>query len=193
MRSSPLLAASAAVALIAPLATWAQTPPPAAAAPPPAPTAAAQPSPNLAAAGDMLATLSANPNFSVLVSALKATNLAPVLASVPQLTLFAPTDAALNALPPGVLAALMKTDNLPKLQKILTFHLIHIDLDAAKLKGAKGQVPTVEGASVEVDGYDSTRKVNDAVILQDGVHATNGWIYPVDKVLVPPDVTLPSG
>jgi uncharacterized surface protein with fasciclin (FAS1) repeats len=140
----------------------------------------------------MMATLTANPNFSVLVGALKATNLAPVLAATPQLTLFAPTDAAFHALPPGALAGLMKPDNLPLLQKILTYHLVHLDLDAAKVKGAKGPVATVETGSVEVDGFGPTPKVNDADILQDGVHATNGWIYPVDKVLVPAGVTLPA-
>jgi uncharacterized surface protein with fasciclin (FAS1) repeats len=172
--------------LFAPLSAIAQT-----TDTPAAPAAAPAASPNLAAAGDMVATLRANPNFSTLVTALDKANLAAVLASTPQLTLFAPTNAAFSALPPGVLDALTKPDNLPTLQRILTYHLVHLDLDADKIKGAKGPVTSVEGQTLQIDGFGPTAMVNDAHILQVGVHATNGWLYPIDKVVVPPDVTLP--
>jgi uncharacterized surface protein with fasciclin (FAS1) repeats len=49
----------------------------------------------------------------------------------------------------------------------------------------------VEGQTLQVDGFGATPMVNDAHILQEGVQATNGWLYPIDKVLVPSDVTLP--
>jgi uncharacterized surface protein with fasciclin (FAS1) repeats len=190
--SRSILALGAALALSTPLTAAAQTPDaqaPAAAAP--AATAPAAPSPNLAPAGDMVATLRANPNFSILVKALDAANLSAVLAGTPQLTLFAPTDAAFQALPPGLLTALTNPANLPTLQRILTYHLVHLDLDADKIKGAKGPVTSVEGQTLQIDGFGPTAMVNDAHILQVGVHATNGWLYPIDKVVVPPDVTLP--
>ena len=195
MLTRPLVAAGAALCLLAPLAARAQTPPaeatPPTAAAPAAPAAPAVASPNLTAAGDMMATLKANPHFSILVKALDAVNLSQILAATPQLTLFAPTDDAFAALPPGVADALMKPANLPTLQKLLTYHLVHIDLDAAKVKGAKGPVTSVEGQPLQVDGFGATPMVDSAHILQDGVQATNGWIYPVDKVMVPSDVTLP--
>lgn len=202
MLSRPLVAAGAALTLLAPMAARAQTPPaeaqpPAAAAPAAAaPTTSAPapstlPSPNLVAAGDMMATLKANPDFSTLVKALDAVNLSQILAATPQLTLFAPTNEAFAALPPGVEDALMKQANLPILQKILTYHLVHLDLDASKVKGAKGPVTSVEGQPLQVDGFGPTPMVDSAHILQDGVQATNGWIYPVDKVMIPSDVTLP--
>jgi uncharacterized surface protein with fasciclin (FAS1) repeats len=197
----PLIAAGAALSLLAPMAARAQTPPaeatPPAAAPatpaaPAAPAASAAPSPNLAAAGDMMATLKANPHFSTLVKALDAVNLSQILAATPQLTLFAPTDEAFAALPPGAADALMKPANLPTLQKILTYSLVHLDLDASKVKGAKGPVTSVEGQPLQVDGFGSAPMVDSAHILQDGVQASNGWIYPVDKVMIPSDVTLPQ-
>ncbi|MBV8684182.1 MAG: fasciclin domain-containing protein [Caulobacteraceae bacterium] len=198
MLTRPLVAAGAALSLLAPLAARAQTPPaqpaPPAAAAPAAPAAAAGPalpSPNLTAAGDMMATLKGNPHFSVLVKALDAVNLSQILAATPQLTLFAPTDEAFAALPPGAADALMKPANLPTLQKILTYHLVHLDLDQSKVKGAKGPVTSVEGQPLQVDGFGPTPMVDSAHILQDGVQATNGWIYPVDKVMIPSDVTLP--
>jgi uncharacterized surface protein with fasciclin (FAS1) repeats len=53
-------------------------------------------------------------------------------------------------------------------------------------------VTSVEAQPLQVDGFGPVPMVNDAHILQDGVKATNGWIYPIDKVLVPTDVTPPT-
>jgi uncharacterized surface protein with fasciclin (FAS1) repeats len=185
-----------ALALTAPLAALAQTTDaaPAASASAAAPMAglAMPASPNLAPAGDMMATLKANPHFSILVKALAAANLDGVLASTPDITLFAPTDEAFAALPPATVAALMKTDNAPILQKILVYHLIHLDLDSSKIKGAKGPVTTVEGQPVQIDGSGAMPMVNDAMIIQMDVKPTNGYIQVINKVLLPSDVTVPT-
>jgi uncharacterized surface protein with fasciclin (FAS1) repeats len=178
------------LALSAPLATLAQNmdaTPPAAAAP-----AALPASPNLAPAGDIVATLKGNPHFSILMKALAAANLDGVLSATPDLTLFAPTDEAFSAIPPATLEALLKIDNAPILQKILAYHLIHLNLDSSKIKGAKGPVTTVEGQPVQIDGSGATPLVNNADVIQLDVKATNGYIQVIDKVLLPPDVTLPA-
>jgi uncharacterized surface protein with fasciclin (FAS1) repeats len=178
------------IAVSAPLAALAQTTdatPPAAPAPPALPA-----SPNLSPAGDIVATLKGNPHFTILVKALAATNLDGVLAATPDLTLFAPTDEAFSALPPATLEALLKIDNAPILQKILAYHLIHLQLDSSKIKGAKGPVTTVEGQPVQIDGSGATPLVNTADVIELDVKATNGYIYVIDKVLLPPDVTLPA-
>jgi len=185
-----LMLAVSVLALSAPFAAVAQTmdaAPPAAAAP-----AALPASPNLAPAGDIVATLKANPHFATLIKALAAANLDGVLAATPDLTLFAPTDEAFSALPPATLEALLKIDNAPILQKILAYHLIHLNLDSSKIKGAKGPVTTVEGQPVQIDGSGATPLVNNADVIELDVKATNGYIYVIDKVLLPPDVTLPS-
>jgi uncharacterized surface protein with fasciclin (FAS1) repeats len=176
--------------LSAPLAALAQTMD---ATPPAAPAPVALPaSPNLAPAGDIVATLKANPHFTTLVKALGAANLEGVLSTTPDLTLFAPTDEAFAALPPATLEALLKIDNAPILQKILAYHLIHLDLDSSKIKGAKGPVTTVEGQPVQIDGSGATPLVNNADVIQLDVKATNGYIHVIDKVLLPSDVTLPA-
>jgi uncharacterized surface protein with fasciclin (FAS1) repeats len=193
MSSRTLFAALAAVAL-APVVASAQSEPAPTSAPmasmPMAPMAM---SPNLMAKGDIVSTLKGNPNFSILVKALDQAQLSATLSSVPGLTLFAPTDAAFSALPPVQFAALLKPDNAPILQKILIYHLVHLTLDSAKLKGAKGPVPSVEGSQLQIDGSGAVVKVNDASVIQADVTATNGVIQVIDKVLVPPDVTVPAG
>jgi uncharacterized surface protein with fasciclin (FAS1) repeats len=161
------------------------------AVPPATPAASIPASPGLTASGNMVDTLRASPHFTILVKALDASNLTPVLKATPDLTLFAPTDEAFNALPPAELAALMETKNAPLLQKILTYHLVHLTLDSSKIKGAKGPVPSVEGGKLEIDGSGTPLKVDTADIIQTDVKATNGVIQVVDKVLIPSDVTVP--
>ena len=206
MKPTLLLATAAAVALIAcPLSALAQpetmstapseapapSAPPAAAPTPPAPAPTAV-SPHLIAAGDMFATLKGSSDFSILGKALDATNLSGVLKTTPNLTLFAPTDEAFRALPPAQLAELLAPKNAPLLQKVLTYHLVHLDLDSTKIKGAKGPVQSVENEKLQIDGSGTPLMVNNADIIQADVHATNGVIHVVDKVRIPADVTLPS-
>lgn len=190
-RLSLLAAAAAAVAL--PLAGWAQDTAPAAAPPAsPPPAAAVAASPNLAPNGSMYATLKSSGSFTILTKALDDAQLSKVLSSQPGLTLFAPTDDAFKALPSAELSALMLPDNAPILQKVLIYHLVNLQLDSSKIKGSKGQVPSVETSKLQLDGSGTPLKVNDADIIQPDVRASNGIIQVVDKVLIPPDVTIPS-
>ncbi len=200
MLSRTLFAAAAASLLLFPLAVSAQTTPastpePAApaAAPAPAPAPALPPSPNLVASGSITATLKASSHFTILAKALDLAQLSAVLNATPGLTLFAPTDEAFNALPPAELAKLLTADSAPVLQKVLIYHLVNATLDGAKMKGAKGEVPSVETGKLQLDGSGETLKVNDADIIQADVKATNGTIHVIDKVLIPSDVTLPNG
>jgi len=173
---------------------WAQTDAaaPPSAAPAAGPASALPASPNLVANGNILATLKASGHFTILAKALDAAQLGAVVSSTPGLTLFAPTDDAFNALPPAELTALLLPDNAPILQKVLIYHLVNAKLDSAKIKGAKGPVPSVETSQLQLDGSGDPLKVNDADIIQTDVKATNGTIQVVDKVLIPHDVTIPT-
>jgi uncharacterized surface protein with fasciclin (FAS1) repeats len=194
MRFRELIAAAAALIVSGPC--LAQTSP-APAASPPAPaaapaSAAVPPSPNVVPNGDIVSTLRASGHFTVLVKALDGANLSPVLKSTPNLTLFAPTDEAFRQLPAAQLSALLAPANAPTLQKILIYHLVHLDLDTSKIKGARGPVQTVENGNLQLDGSGPVLKVNNADIIQPDVRASNGIIQVIDKVLIPADVTLPT-
>ncbi len=134
---------------------------------------------------NIIATLTASGEFTKLLAALQATNLTTLISTHPNLTLFAPTDAAFAALPPGQLDMLMKSPQ--QLQAILTYHLVATTLKPADILGhAAGKVPTAAKKSLNVDGSGPTIKVDTASVLQPGVTASNGIIYPIDKVLTPP-------
>jgi uncharacterized surface protein with fasciclin (FAS1) repeats len=181
-----LLIATAALAFAASAAA-AQTPAmespaaPAAAAAAPAATA---PSMAIAPHGDIAETLKASGQFTILVKALDATGLTPVLKSAGPLTVLAPTDAAFQALPAGELDDLMKPDNAAKLQGMLTYHVINAAVPPAKITGSKGPIPTVAGPTVQIDGTAAPIKVNDATVVAEA-KVSNGQIYAVDKVLTP--------
>ena len=162
----------------------------------PAPITAAQlpPSPNLAPAGDLVATLRASTHFTILVKAIDSTNLAATLSKAPNLTLFAPTDEAFRALPAGQLDRLLLPANVPLLQKVVIYHLVNLPIESAKIRGAKGPVKTVANADIQLDGSGEVLLVNNADIIQADVKAANGVIiHAIDKVLLPSDVNLASG
>ena len=133
----------------------------------------------------IIATLQASGEFTKLLAALQATNLTGLISTHPNLTLFAPTDAAFAALPPGTLDSLMKSPT--QLQAILTYHLIAATLKESDIKGhAASKIPTAAKKPVTLDGSGPSIMVNDATVLQPGVTASNGVIYPINKVLMPP-------
>jgi uncharacterized surface protein with fasciclin (FAS1) repeats len=192
MPFSRLFAATAMSAIVAmPVVASAQDAVPA--APAPAGPAAPPPaSPHVVPNGNLVTTLQGSGHFTILLKAVDAAGLSDTLKTAPNITLFAPTDEAFQALPPAELAQLMAPKNAPLLQKVLTYHLVNARVDSAKIKGAKGPVVTVENTKIVIDGSTDVLKVNDADIIQSDVMATNGIIQVIDKVLVPSDVSLPT-
>jgi len=176
-----------AIALAAPGDAPPATPPAAA-----APTAPALPSiPKVAPGPDIYTTLKNSGQFTLLLKAVDQAGLAPVLQRYPNLTFFAPTDAAMNALPPDVLTKLMAQNDTSanQLQQILKYHLINAVVDSSKLSGHSGPIATVESKPVVIDGSNPNDVlVNNADIIQADVKVANGGVVNViDKVLIPSD------
>ncbi len=157
--------------------------PPATAAPTPIPPAGTPYKP-IAPAGDILATLQASGEFKIFVQAAQATNLAQILKTQPNITVFAPPDSAFSSLPGDRLAALQK--NIPELQKLVTYHIVNTHITAAQVLGhASTSIPTVANIPVALAGEGGKMTVNGANILQPDVTASNGVIFVVDQVLQP--------
>jgi len=175
-----LLIAAAAVSLMAGAAA-AQTP---AAAP-----AAAV---NLKANGDIMTTLRTSGQFNTFVKALDATNLGGLLQKQPNITVFAPTDAAFaSSFQPGQLDQMMANEaGKQQLQKLLIYHLINARIDSTKIKGARGPVPSGAGDKIVLDGTaeGGQLKAENATITQADVQTSNGLIQVVDQVMKPNSV-----
>ncbi len=192
MTTKQLLAGAALAAFAIAGAAFAQGPaapvPAVVPASPTAPTSPAAPANPVVASGDIITTAQASGQFATFLKALDAANLTAVLKNNSGLTVFAPTDAAFAALPAGELDRLMQRANAGELQKILTYHLINAKVDSTKIKGAKGDVKTVEGSSVTLDGSGTSLMVDNAGIVQADVMASNGVVHVIDKVLTPKDM-----
>ena len=181
-----LMTAAATLALAGP--ALAQTPA-APAAPPPAAGSARRRaefmSMTLTPSGDIVDTLKAAGQFTILLKALDASNLTAVVnRATPPLTLLAPTDAAFQALPAGQMESLMKTENSAQLQALLVYHVINAPVPLAQVQGKKGPVATGAGSSVQIDGTTTPMMINDASVLGQA-QVSNGYVYVIDKVLTP--------
>jgi transforming growth factor-beta-induced protein len=126
---------------------------------------------------------SSNPDFSTLVTAIKAAGLVETLSGEGPFTVFAPTNAAFDKLPAGTLDSLIADP--AKLKAILTYHVVAGDVKAAdvvKLTSAK----TVNGGEVKIAVDGSNVKVNDASVTKTDIMTSNGTIHVIDTVLLPP-------
>lgn len=136
---------------------------------------------------DLVATLSAAGKFSTLLKAMDAAGLTGPLKGPTNLTLFAPTDDAFAALPPGTLDNLLKPENRAQLQKLLMYHLINAPVPSSAVIGhAAGDVASGAGPKLHIDGSGGVMKVNDADVVETDVKASNGMVQVIDKVLTPP-------
>lgn len=120
-------------------------------------------------------------SFNTLVAAVKAAGLVDTLKGEGPFTVFAPTDDAFAKLPAGTVDSLLK--DIPKLKKILTYHVVSgkvMAADVTKIKSAK----TVEGSEVKIDASNGV-KINDSMVTTPDVVADNGVIHIIDTVLMP--------
>ena len=134
-------------------------------------------------------------DHTTLVAAVKAAGLVETLKGPGPYTVFAPTDTAFAALPAGTVDSLLKPDNKPALNRVLTYHVVPGRLDAAALKaqiaagGGKAMLKTAAGGTLTASGSDPVM-ISDAsggmahVTIAD-VMQSNGVIHVVDKVLLP--------
>lgn len=135
--------------------------------------------------GTIVDVAAANPDFSTLVAAVQAAGLGDTLKGEGPFTVFAPTNAAFEALPAGVLDALLLPENKETLTKILTYHAVAGNVMAADVTA--GDVATVEGQNITL-ATDGGVTVNGAKVIQADVVGSNGVIHVIDAVLLPPDV-----
>ncbi|KAM3104521.1 fasciclin domain-containing protein [Phormidesmis sp. 146-33] len=127
----------------------------------------------------------ANPNFSTLVTALKAAGLTRTLSGNIPLTVFAPTNQAFAALPKGTLERLLRPENRATLRKLLTYHVVPGAVESTSALRA-GFAGTAEGNPVTITGNRNQIRVNNATVVSADVKASNGVIHVIDRVLLPP-------
>ncbi len=125
-----------------------------------------------------------SPDHTTLVAAVQAASLENALVNAGPLMVFAPTNAAFDALPAGTVENLLKPENKEALANILKYHVTPGNYSKEFLKKFKklGQANN-QDVMVVVEGDDVF--VGGAKILG-SVKAGNGIVHVVDKVILPP-------
>jgi uncharacterized surface protein with fasciclin (FAS1) repeats len=127
-------------------------------------------------------TAQRTPQLSTLTKLIKDAGLAETLRAQGPYTVFAPSDEAFKAVPAGTLQALASDKEL--LKSVLTFHVLPGTLNSADVKN--GNAKTMQGATVSLSKSGSFITVEDAVVTQADVPASNGVVHVIDRVLMPP-------
>lgn len=142
---------------------------------------------------NLVETAVENGNFNTLVTALEIAGLEEALSDpAASLTVFAPTDAAFEALRQEIgndaYANLLASDDLVD---ILLYHVAGTELTSAEVLAADGDfVNTLSGKNVVVTIDGSTVMVNNATVTDIDLEASNGVIHELDTVIVPPSASI---
>jgi uncharacterized surface protein with fasciclin (FAS1) repeats len=127
-------------------------------------------------------TAAATPQLSTLNKLIADAGLTETLRGAGPFTVFAPSNEAFKAVPAKTLAELSANKEL--LKTVLTYHVLPGKVSAAEVQN--GNVKTVQGASLALAKAGGYVTVEDAMVTQADVPASNGVVHVIDRVLMPP-------
>ncbi len=134
--------------------------------------------------GTILEVASSDGRFTTLVNVIELTGLTTTLNSAGPFTVFAPTDAAFDALGEETINALI--GDPATLQSILLYHVVSGSVTASEVVELTSAT-TVNGAPISISVIDGNVFLNDTVqVILTDVFASNGVIHVIDAVLLPP-------
>ena len=128
-------------------------------------------------------------NFTTLVQAIQDAGLADALQGTGPFTVFAPTDAAFEGLPDGVLESL----TTEQLAEILQFHVISGAAISSGSLSATQDVETLLGEEILVQANGGVTVNGSANVVTADVEASNGIIHAIDSILLPQSIRIALG
>lgn len=126
-----------------------------------------------------------SPDHTTLVAALKAAEYVDALSNAGPFTVFAPTNAAFDKLPPGTLETLTKPENKDQLRTILEYH-VYVGVLTENIIQDGMTLNQVSLDNVTLNKKDGKLTVNGANVLG-SARGSNGIVYIIDAVLLPPE------
>ena len=134
---------------------------------------------------DVVKIAAGSKDHTTLVAAIKQADLVTSLSNAGPFTVFAPTNAAFDALPKGTVNELMKPEKKEDLQNILQYHVTLSALKAETFQDGQ-TLGMVNGDNVTVNVKDGKVTLNNNVHIMASIPASNGIVHVVDGVLLPP-------
>lgn len=124
-------------------------------------------------------------DHTTLVAALKQAEYVNDLANAGPFTVFAPTNAAFDKLPKGTVEDLMKPENKDKLREILEYHVAVGGYKQEMLTDGQ-TINQANLKNITINIKDGKMMVNNTANVVATIPASNGIIYVIDAVLLPP-------
>jgi len=124
-------------------------------------------------------------DHTTLVKALQQAEYVNDLANAGPFTVFAPTNAAFEKLPAGTVEGLMKDDQKAALQNILEYH-VAVGVYRENMFRDGQTINMANAQNVTVQMKDGKIMLNNSANVVATVPASNGIIYVIDAVLLPP-------
>lgn len=123
-------------------------------------------------------------DHTTLVAAVKAGELVDALSNAGPFTVFAPTNAAFDALPAGTVESLLTPEKKEALIDILQYH---VSVGVYKMENMQdGQtIGQVNGGNITITKKGEDVFVNGKAKIIATVSASNGVVYVIDQVLIP--------
>lgn len=126
-------------------------------------------------------TIAANPQLATASKLISEAGLDETLRGPGPFTIFVPSDEAFKNASAAVQSQLKNADAA---KNVLRFHMVPGTLLAADAKNSS--IKSVQGASLAISRSGSFVTVEDAVVTQADIIATNGVVHVIDRVLTPP-------
>ena len=133
---------------------------------------------------DIVDIAAGNDSFSTLVAAVKAADLVDTLKGEGPFTVFAPVNAAFDALPDGTVEDLLKPENKEQLAAVLTYHVVPGKVMSSDLSDGM-MAESVQGSEITIGVGDGGVTVDGANVVQADIEASNGVIHVIDGVILP--------
>lgn len=124
-------------------------------------------------------------DHTTLVTAVKAAELVDVLSTTGPFTVFAPTNAAFDKLPAGTIDGLLKPEKKDDLIDILQYH-VSVGVYKEDMFREGQVIGQVNGGNITITKRDGKIIVNGVANVVAAVPASNGIVYVIDAVLLPP-------
>ncbi len=132
------------------------------------------------------------PDLRTTAKAIQCSGYTKTLQECPY-TIFAPIDCAWDRLCKPTAAELLDPGNKSTLTAILLHHIVKGTYTLCDLQNAKCcpmVLNTLDGGTITVRVDDSTVYVDGAQVLGEGISASNGTVFQINRVLIPPGVRV---
>lgn len=121
------------------------------------------------------------PQLSTFTALVQQAGLADTLRGTGPYTVFAPSDEAFKAVPAATLASLRA--NPAQLREVLSLHVVAGQLPAEAIKN--GPAKSLQGSNLALAKAGEFVTVEEAMVQQPNLAATNGVVHVIDRVLMP--------